>query len=209
MITVVDYGMGNLRSLVNALEFIGVPVELTSSPKVISSATKLIIPGVGAFGDAMRNLHQMQLVQILNETVVEKRVPVLGICLGMQLMADSSEEHGQNQGLGWISGKVIKLSPTNTSVKVPHVGWNDVTVKESPHAIFTGLSYEAHLTFYFVHSFHLQCLRSSDLLASCSHGQEFAAVVGHGNIVATQFHPEKSQDNGLQMLRNFTEWSGC
>jgi glutamine amidotransferase len=209
MITVVDYGMGNLRSLVNAFEFIGVPVELQSTPQSIMSATKLIIPGVGAFGDAMRNLHERNLVQALNEVVLQRKVPVLGICLGMQLMADSSEEHGKHQGLGWIPGSVVKLSPSDPMLKVPHVGWNDIKLSENPHPIFNTLNYETHLTFYFVHSFHLKCSKDSDMLASCSHGQEFSAAVGHANIIATQFHPEKSQDNGLQMLRNFTEWDGC
>lgn len=209
MIVVVDYGMGNLRSLLNAFEYLGVKVDLSDDPKVVCKASKLVLPGVGAFGDAMLNLHERNLIKALHESVAERRVPILGICLGMQLFASASEEHGYHQGLRLIAGKVVKLSPNISSLKVPHVGWNEIELKTELHPIFRELSSEAHRSFYFVHSYHAVCQNSDDVLASSNHGQEFSAVIGHENIIGVQFHPEKSQDNGLQLLRNFIEWDGC
>lgn len=206
MIAVIDYGMGNVRSMTNALYYVGHDAVVTADPKVIDNASHIILPGVGAFGDAMHNITVRGLDAVLRQQVLEKGKPFLGVCLGLQLLAKSSEEHGHHVGLGWFDAEVIKFKFNgNERLKVPHMGWNEV-VPRTDHAIFRHLK-DTEMTFYFVHSFHIVCRRQSDVAATCDYGLTFAAAVARDNIVATQFHPEKSQDNGIQVLNNFLEWN--
>lgn len=203
MIAIIDYGMGNKHSIYNALKYIGADACISSDADEIGKAERIILPGVGAFGAAMENLRQSQLIEILNEEVIEKGKLFLGICLGMQLLAEKGTEKGVFQGLGWISGETVKLQPENAGLKLPHVGWNDIDiVKES--VLFKGLKKER--AFYFVHSYAMQLKDSQDLIAEGDYGVKFTAAVQKDNIFATQFHPEKSQKNGLIVLENFVNW---
>ena len=204
MIAIIDYGMGNVRSVYNAFDFIGEKVEITADPQKIADASRIVLPGVGAFGKAMYNLIQRGLVDILNREVIEKGKPFLGICLGMQLLMENSCEHGFTEGLGWIPGKVKMFDLPALELKLPHMGWNDITTKIF-HPVFDKLGQE-NLTFYFVHSYHVITENQMDLAATCEYGYDFTASVARDNIFATQFHPEKSQDNGIQFLENFVHW---
>ena len=203
MIAIIDYGMGNVRSVRNALEYIGEDAVVTADAVAIEHADRLILPGVGAFGDAMANLEARGLPRILSREVLERRKPFLGICLGLQLLAKTSAEHGRHVGLGWIDGEVLKFEPA-VGRKVPHMGWHDVR-RESPHPLLAGLRAD-QLCFYFVHSFHLVCKAVGDVIATCHYGSPFTAAIARANIAAMQFHPEKSQDNGVQVLKNFAIW---
>jgi imidazole glycerol-phosphate synthase subunit HisH len=196
--------MGNVRSVHNALDMLGLDAVVTADPEVINRAERLILPGVGAFGDAMANLRSRGLVEVLSREVLQKHKPLLGVCLGMQLLARSSSEHGRHEGLGWFDAEVVRFDLPQNGLKVPHMGWNDVTTR-SPHPLLHGLR-EDQFVFYFVHSFHVVCRDARDVVAICEYGYPFAAAIARENIFATQFHPEKSQDNGLQILRNFAEW---
>jgi imidazole glycerol-phosphate synthase subunit HisH len=201
-IAIVDYGMGNLRSLMNAFEFLGEDVVVSRDVDELESADRLVLPGVGAFGDAMAAIRATGLQEPLTRLALDVRKPVLGVCLGMQLFAKSSLEHGEHEGLGWLDAEVVPLRPASPA-KVPHVGWNELHF--DPHDwLFKGIP--AHQTdFYFVHSFHMICRDPADRAATTDHGGDVTAVVRRGNLVAAQFHPEKSQDNGLQMLRNWLD----
>ncbi len=203
MIAVVDYGMGNLRSLSNALESVGAEVNVTSSSEDLRRAERIVLPGVGAFGDAASALRDRGLAGVLADEVQRGRKPLLGICLGMQLLARTSCEHGMHEGLGWIDADVVRLPP-HPGIKVPHVGWNAVQFDPGDW-LFRGIR-AAESNFYFVHSFHMACRNPSDIVGMAGHGIQFAAAVRSGNVVATQFHPEKSQDNGLRLLSNWVAW---
>ena len=205
MIAIIDYGMGNVKSISNAINYIGRESVVTADPKLIDKASHLILPGVGAFGDAMNNLTARGLIEIIEEQVFVKNKPFLGICLGLQLLATSSQEHGFHKGLGWFDAEVVKLSFENNCMKIPHMGWNDITI-DLKHPIFARLK-ENELTFYFVHSYYINCNNNQDIVATCDYGIKFTAVIQKDNIVATQFHPEKSQDNGIQVLENFINWN--
>jgi glutamine amidotransferase len=205
MIAIVDYGMGNVRSLRNALAYIDVDAEVTSEPGRILAADRLILPGVGAFGDAMKSLRQLSLPEALEEAVFRRGKPFLGICLGLQLLAESSTEHGVHTGLGWFEAEVKRFDLDSTDLKVPHMGWNHVCASSS-HPLFAKLPANSR-DFYFVHSFHIELADSANVTATSVYGYQFAAAIGKDNIFATQFHPEKSQDNGIQMLRNFADWT--
>ena len=196
--------MGNVRSVRNALEMLGIDAVVSADADVIAQAERLILPGVGAFGDAMANLRSRGLVDILTREVLEEKKPFLGVCLGMQLLARSSSEHGTHEGLGWFDAEVVRFDLPHNGLKVPHMGWNDVAARKA-HPLLRGLR-EDQFVFYFVHSFHVVCRHAEDVVASCDYGYPFAAVIARENVFATQFHPEKSQDNGLQILRNFAEW---
>ncbi|MGE0254648.1 MAG: imidazole glycerol phosphate synthase subunit HisH [Alphaproteobacteria bacterium] len=195
--TVVDYGMGNLASVVNALRFLGYGADVTDEPGVIARAEAIILPGVGAFAVAMENLTVRQLVAPLGDAVMARGVPFLGICLGMQLTARSSEENGHHAGLGWIDGRVEAIEPV-AGMRVPHVGWR--TLSAGPDALYADIGEGG--AFYFDHSFHLVC-DASLVTATCDAAQPFVASLRAGNLFATQFHPEKSQRAGLRLLRNF------
>jgi len=214
-IAVIDYQTGNLHSVAKALEFVGGEVVVTSEIKELEAADKIVLPGVGAFGEGMERLQQLGLIDVLNREVRGKKKPFLGICLGMQLAATVGEEHGLHPGLGWIDARVVRFdfrnlnSPiksgndTDRTLKVPHMGWDDVRlVGASP--IFAGL--ESPATFYFVHSYHV-VPKDKDLVTGiCDYGGEFAAAISFENIYLTQFHPEKSQKKGLKILENFVKF---
>lgn len=203
MIVIVDYGMGNVRSLSNAFEYIGCDVEITRDPKALADAERIVLPGVGAFGDAMAAIRHHGIHEHLAEQVLEKKKPLLGICLGMQLLAKTSKEHGLHEGLGWIDASVEHLD-VMPDLKVPHVGWNDLTYP-ADHWLFKGIK-PSQSNFYFVHSLHMVCQNPGNIIATVDYGSPVVASVGRDNIVATQFHPEKSQDNGLRLLENFVAW---
>lgn len=202
MIAVVDYGAGNVRSVINALELIKQKPVVTKDPDVLAKADAIILPGVGAFGDCMDAIQRCQLVDPLNEIVLKDKKPYLGICLGMQILAQKGLERGEHRGLSWIHGTVKKMLSNEKKFRIPHMGWNDVAYnRKCP--LFEGMN-EAP-AFYFVHSYHLE-VDSPDanaVAAKCWHGMEITAAVQKGNIFGVQFHPEKSQKEGLQLLNNF------
>jgi glutamine amidotransferase len=202
VIAIIDYGMGNVRSLMNAFEYLGEDTIVTRDVAELEEADRLVLPGVGAFGDAMAAIKATDLQEPLNRLALEVRKPILGVCLGMQLFAKSSLEHGEHEGLGWMDADVVPLE-VQAPAKVPHVGWNELTF-DPDDWLFKGIP-SGQAGFYFVHSFHMACRNPSDRIATADHGGEITAVVRHRNLVAAQFHPEKSQDNGLQMLQNWME----
>jgi len=199
MIVIIDYGMGNLFSVENALKSLGASVKISSRENDIVNAEKLILPGVGAFPDGMKNLQELGLIPFLEREVLEKKKPFLGICLGMQLLATEGEEHKLTRGLGWVAGRVRRFAVDEDTFRIPHVGWNDVMPK-SGQPLFQGI--ESPI-FYFVHSYHLVPDDQSVVAATCQYGETFVAAVKKENIFGTQFHPEKSQKNGLRLLENF------
>lgn len=204
MIGVVDYGMGNLYSVVSAVEMAGEDAELVDSPEDLVNYDKLILPGVGAFRDCINALTDTGLKDGLNQRVLEDKVPILGICLGMQVMANKSYEGGEYQGLGWIDSEVVKISEYHNVPRVVHIGWNEIDYKES--FLFEGIPEKPDV--YFVHSYYMKCNNPENVLATCSYGDttEITAAAINGNICCTQFHPEKSQSYGLRILENFLEW---
>jgi imidazole glycerol-phosphate synthase subunit HisH len=204
MIAIIDYDMGNVRSISNAVEYIGYDAVVTSDIETIHNANHLILPGVGAFGIAIDAICEKGLNEVLNKEVIENGKPMLGICLGLQLLARNSNEHGAHKGLGWLDAEVVPFLRSR-QFKNPHIGWNDIEYDDACF-LFRGLKKDER-SFYFVHSFHLACNNPTDVLATCSHGIEFTAAIHKDNFVATQFHPEKSQDNGIQVLKNFLEWN--
>ncbi len=203
MIAIVDYGMGNVRSLQNAFEYLGEDVVITSDIKKLEESERIVLPGVGAFGDAIMAIRERGLEATLTRQALDVKKPILGICLGMQLFARSSSEHGIYKGLGWIDADVKRLNVL-PPFKVPHVGWNDLNFP-SDDWLFKGIR-PGHANFYFVHSFHMICHNYDNLIATADYGGPVTAVIRANNLVATQFHPEKSQDNGLKMLKNWVSW---
>ena len=204
MVAVVDYGMGNLHSVRSALEFIGAEARVTRDPEDLRAADRIVLPGVGAFGECARNLKASGMVDALDEEVRRRGKPLYGICVGLQVLMDEGLEMGVHEGLGWVHGVVRRLDVDGSGLKLPHVGWNelDLTI-DSP--LFAGLP--ARPTFYFVHSYAAEPVDRAVLAATCDYGGSFAAALQMGNIFATQFHPEKSQDNGLRLLENFLAWT--
>ena len=201
MITIVDYQMGNLRSVQKGFERVGQAAKISSDPDVIRQATKLVLPGVGAFGDAMAELTQRNLVAPIKEVIAAGR-PFLGICLGLQLLFDTGYEGGTYEGLGILAGKVVRFD-LPAEYKVPHMGWNEVQIVRRP-PFWNDMPMDAH--FYFVHSYYVVPDDLSVVAAETDYGQRFCSMVWRDNVVATQFHPEKSQQDGLQLLRHFAEW---
>lgn len=201
MITIVDYGVGNLASIQNMLKKIGVASLISSKEADVEQATRLILPGVGAFDTCAAKLTSSGLLPVLNKKVLEQKIPVLGICVGMQLLMEGSEE-GKLPGLHWIKGKIVKFKKDQlpAHLKVPHMGWTDVTLAKQSY-LFTGLEDEAR--FYFVHSYHPQLADPTDALVYAEYGYRFVAGMERENIFGVQFHPEKSHRFGMQLLRNF------
>ncbi len=202
MIVIIDYGMGNVGSIQNMLAWIGVDACVSADPEVLSRADKLILPGVGAFDNGMRRLKEAGFVTLLNELVIDQQKPLLGICLGMQLLGTGSEE-GLLPGLGWLDAAShrFRFETSLLTLKVPHMGWNSVeAVAQSP--LFAAIDAPR---FYFVHSYHLVCGCKADVLAQASYGFPFVAAVQRENIFGVQFHPEKSHKFGMSLLRNFAE----
>lgn len=198
MIAIIDYGAGNLQSVKKALDFIGAPNEITKDAGQIRSASHLILPGVGSFGDAMACMEHSGLVETVREAARSGK-PFLGICLGLHLLFEGSEESPGVAGLGILPGKVVRF-PTTLEEKVPHIGWNSVQLTQTD-GIFSNMRQNAY--FYFVHSYIVQAEQAKDVAAICSYGVPFQCAVKRGNLCATQFHPEKSAQAGLQLLRNF------
>lgn len=199
MIAIIDYGVGNLSSVFNAFQTIGIEVEITNNPDRIRAADKIILPGVGAFKAGMQNLQKLSLIDVLKEEVMDKKKPFLGICLGMQLIFTKSYEGGETLGLGWIKGEVVRFDVEKKGLRVPHIGWNEVTC-DTKSSIFKGSPEKQH--FYFVHSYY-PVSQEEVSIGKCDYGFEFTAVLQKENIFATQFHPEKSQHEGLELLRKF------
>ena len=197
-VALIDYGAGNLQSVRNALKAAGAAdIAVTADPDVVARAERIVLPGVGAFAHCMIALTAIDgMVDALNDRVIAQGHPFLGICVGMQLMAEAGEEHGRHQGLAWISGTVRRIEPTNPALKVPHMGWNDV-VPTRPHPLLQ--AGEA----YFLHSYAFE---GTDVLAQTDHGGPIVAAIGRDNFAGVQFHPEKSQRYGLALLSRFLEW---
>jgi len=203
MITIVNYGMGNLLSVQNMLKRIGAVCEITGDLEQISKAKKILLPGVGAFDAAVERIDSVGLREVLNKKALEEKVPVLGICLGLQLLTNSSEE-GKLPGLGWIPAKTVKFNfqqPSN--LKIPHMGWNEIHIMNQ-HALLCDLPAEPR--FYFVHSFHAKAEDDKYVLARTHYGYDFDSVITNGdNIFGAQFHPEKSHKFGMKVLDNFAK----
>jgi glutamine amidotransferase len=202
MIGIVDYGLGNVRAFENIYRSLGIIVEPVNTAEQLISADRLILPGVGAFDWAMSRLSESGMIAALNTRVLQDRIPVLGVCVGMQIMADESEE-GTMPGLGWISGRVKRFNDDlfNVPTHLPHMGWNDVEVVGAP-ALFADIP---EPKFYFLHSYFFQPTEVRHKVACTHYGQNFASAIQRDNIWATQFHPEKSHDWGIRLLKNFAE----
>jgi glutamine amidotransferase len=200
MLGVIDYGMGNLQSVVNAFSALKASVFVARGPDELRKADKIILPGVGAFGDGMHNLCSRGWVEALEEEVRRKTKPFLGICLGMQMLAANGTEHGFHSGLAWIPGVTDRLRCGSQKLRIPHIGWNDVRFTRQD-GLFKGLGLAQ--SFYFVHSFAFYPEQQTTVSGLCDYGEDFVASVEMGNIYATQFHPEKSHKTGLAVLQNF------
>jgi glutamine amidotransferase len=200
MIAIVDYNMGNLASVQNAFAKLGENTVVESDPSKFKDYDKLILPGVGAFGDAMSHLRERNMIKALKDYAASGKY-MLGICLGMQLLFESSEEFGQHEGLGLIKGSVTAFDSSNFSepLKVPHMGWNKMFTKE--HPLFENLDVQHYL--YFVHTYHVNCTNKEDIIGTTEYGYEFTSAIAHNNIMGIQPHPEKSHINGLDILENF------
>jgi glutamine amidotransferase len=211
LVAIIDYGSGNLRSAEKAVARavadggLAARVTVTSDAEVVRSAERIVLPGVGAFADCMRGLHAVPgMVEALADAVRKRGVPFLGICVGMQLLAGRGLEHGAHEGLGWIDGDVVRLTPTDPALKIPHMGWNTLRVLK-PHPVTAHLNGAKDAHAYFVHSYRFAA-SARDVVADTDYGGAVAAVVGRDNMIGTQFHPEKSQAVGLQLLQNFVRW---
>jgi imidazole glycerol-phosphate synthase subunit HisH len=210
-VVIVDYGSGNLRSAAKAFERaaqdsgIAADVAVSAEAASLRQASHIVLPGVGAFADCKRGLEALPgMIDALNQAVLIDGRPFFGICVGMQLMAELGHEHGEHKGLGWIKGSVEPLEPSDSTLKVPHMGWNDLKFANGAHPLLTGVEPGRHA--YFVHSYHMRCADVRNVLATVDYGGAVTAVTGRDNIVGTQFHPEKSQDTGLTLIANFLRW---
>ena len=202
MIAIIDYGMGNLRSVLHKVKKIYNEVIITSKPEKVAEVDKIILPGVGAFDVGMENLYKYGLKDILDKKVIEKKTPILGICLGMQLFSNNSEE-GNAEGLGWINAETQRFSFKNKNLKIPHVGWNSVEIKRE-NILFRDIPKDTF--FYFSHSYHLICKEEKDIVSTTFYGYDFVSSIQRGNIYGTQFHPEKSHKIGMKVIQNFLEY---
>ena len=209
-VAIIDCGSGNLRSAAKAFERaaaeegISARIEVTNEPESVARADRVVLPGVGAFADCRRGLAAVTgLEAALRETAIVRVRPFLGICLGMQLMADRGREFETVSGLGWIAGEVVPIEPRDAALKIPHMGWNQIEPR-TPHPLLQGLGAGAHA--YFVHSYHFRLANPADLVAVTDYGGPLTAIIGYGNLAGTQFHPEKSQEAGLRLIGNFLRW---
>jgi glutamine amidotransferase len=205
MIVIIDYKMGNVGSILNMLKKIGASAKISADPQDIEAANRLILPGVGAFDQGMANLADSGLIPLLNRRVLEEQCPILGICLGMQLMSKRSEE-GTRDGLGWMEAETrrFKFEQSQSQLKIPHMGWNTVNPLDRS-GLFAG--FEEPPRFYFVHSYHVCCADPGDVLGTTTYGYEFTSAVRKNNILGTQFHPEKSHKFGMRLLHNYSQMS--
>lgn len=213
-VAVIDYGSGNLRSAEKALERaareaeLDIAISVTADPDAVARAERVVLPGVGAFADCRHGIEAISgLRDAIEEAVITRAAPFLGICVGMQLMATRGLEHGEHAGFGWIPGQVEAIRPADPTFKVPHMGWN-VLEFARPHPVLEGLEAASHGAphAYFVHSFHVRAEDGAQVLARTDYAQALTAIVGRDNLIGTQFHPEKSQAVGLMLLRNFLRW---
>ena len=209
-VAIVDYGSGNLHSAAKAFERaareegLAQPIVVTCDPDEVARADRVVLPGVGAFADCRRGLDAVGgMVDALNDSVRGRGRPFLGICVGMQLMAERGREYEVTQGLGWIPGEVERIAPSDSELKIPHMGWNELSLRRG-HPVFDGVADGTHT--YFVHSFHFAVADRTDLIATADYAQAVTAAVGRDNMVGTQFHPEKSQATGLRLIGNFLRW---
>jgi glutamine amidotransferase len=213
-VAIVDYGSGNLHSAAKAFERaareegLSEPIVVTSDPEAVARADRVVLPGVGAFADCRRGLDEVAgMVAALDETVRRRGRPFLGICVGMQLMAERGREYEVTQGLGWIPGEVDRITPADPNLKIPHMGWNTLNACR-PHPLLDGIATGPQgLHAYFVHSFQFEPSERSDLIAEADYGGAVTAIVGRDTVVGTQFHPEKSQRLGLRLIANFLKWT--
>ncbi len=210
-VVIIDYGSGNLRSAAKAFEHavaaagLDLTVDITARADDVGRASHVVLPGVGAFADCKQGLEALPgMVDALERAVVRQAKPFLGICVGMQLLATTGREHGEHAGLGWIPGEVVALEPADPSLKIPHMGWNELCLKGPSHPVFEGIAAGSHA--YFVHSYGYACADPAHVLATVEYGGAVTAVVGRDNMVGTQFHPEKSQATGLRLITNFLTW---
>lgn len=199
-VALVDYGIGNIDSVRRALQECGAEVLLTAERSGFEKASAIVLPGVGAFGDGMRHLRERGLVELLDEQVLEKKIPFLGVCLGMQMLAKKGFENEASEGLGWIDADCVRLEPASPEERIPHIGWNEA-MHDGSSPLFKDLP--SGKDFYFVHSYALKCRKASEVVATTPYAGGFASAVGRGHIWGVQFHPEKSQKAGFQLLRNF------
>ncbi len=212
-IAIIDYGSGNLRSASKAFERVvgeaglSASIDVTDDPELVRRADRVVLPGVGAFADCAQGLNAVPgMHEALFESVTQRGAPFLGICVGMQLMAERGLEHGVTPGFGWISGDVVAIEPDDASLKIPHMGWN-ILQETRQHPILEGIKTgENGLHAYFVHSYHLAANNPGDVIACADYGGQVTALVGRDNMVGTQFHPEKSQALGLALIGNFLRW---
>ena len=207
-VALIDYGSGNLRSaekaLARAANGSGQEIVVTHDPDRVRAAERVVLPGVGAFADCMRGVSSIPgMVEALEEMVLRRGAPFLGICVGMQLLAEWGREHGDHKGLGWIPGEVVRLTPAEPHLKVPHMGWNSLSLQQ-PHALFEGMADGTDV--YFVHSYYIRPSDPAHILATTDYAGSIPAIVGRDNIAGTQFHPEKSQTDGLAFLERFLKW---
>jgi len=201
MIALIDYGSGNINAIANIYKRLNIEFEATKDPDRLKKAKKLILPGVGDFDETMELLNNLGVVNALNELVVEKKIPILGVCVGMQILGESSEE-GKIKGFGWIKGNVRKIDESllKTKPHLPHMGWNTVNpVKKDP--VFDNVN--KNNGFYFLHSYYFDCQNQEDILATSDYGKTFASAIRHENVYGFQFHPEKSHQNGVELFKNF------
>ena len=203
MVGILHCGSGNIGSVVNAFNYLGADSILVQKPEHFEQCTRLVLPGVGSFRDAVQKLHDRNLVTGLQTYAMVSKKPVLGICLGMQIMAETGFEGGETAGLGWFKGAVERIQPISEKERVPHVGWNDLSIHRQ-HPLLDGVP--DHADFYFVHSYSLLVKESSCLVATCAYAHGVTAIVAKENVFAMQFHPEKSQDHGIRILDNFLAW---
>ncbi|MET3927691.1 imidazole glycerol phosphate synthase subunit HisH [Devosia sp. 2618] len=209
VVTIIDYGAGNLASAANAFrrvaEGTNTEILVTADPQQVRKADRIMLPGVGAFADCKAGLDAVPgMVDVLEERVIRGGTPFLGVCVGMQLLASEGREKTVTQGLGWIPGAVVRLTPSDANLKIPHMGWNTISATR-PHALLAGIPDGLHA--YFVHSYHLVTDTPDTLLATTDYGGQVTACVGRDNIFGTQFHPEKSQALGLKLIENFLSWT--
>ena len=195
-VAIINYGMGNIASVEKAIKFLGYEPIVTNDPIEINSASYIILPGVGAFNQGIENLNKLGLVDLLNKQVIINKKPFLGICLGMQLIATTGYEPHVTKGLGWIEGDVIKINEPEKAI--PHLGWNEITTSQN-----TFIDEFNKKDFYFIHSYHFKATNSEKILATVNYGKNYVAVIQKDNIFATQFHPEKSQTSGLELMKSF------
>ncbi len=213
-VAIIDYGSGNLHSAAKAFErasresAANAEILVTADPSVVAAADRIVLPGVGAYADCKRGLVAIEgMRETLEEAVRRKARPFLGICVGMQLMADRGLEHGVTEGLGWISGEVRAITPSDSALKIPHMGWNTLDMGQAPHALLDGIPTGPNgLHAYFVHSYHFVARDRAAVVAETAYGGPVTAMIGRENMAGTQFHPEKSQTLGLKLIANFLAW---